>query len=184
MRRKTGLVCMVLGIALIIASAALLIHNIVEGRNAAEASENVLNQMELVSADGAMIDGYEYIGVLTIPALGLELPVMDRWDYTRLKLAPCLYYGSAETGDMVIAAHNYDGHFGRLSQLAIGDQVLFTDMDENTYAYQVGNMEVLPPDATEQMIESDWDLTLYTCTYGGKNRITVRCRLIDEAVGN
>ncbi len=34
------------------------------------------------------IDGYGYVGVLTIPALELELPVMSEWDAARLKIAP------------------------------------------------------------------------------------------------
>ena len=35
------------------------------------------------------IDGNEYIGYLTIPALGLELPVMAELDSARLETAPC-----------------------------------------------------------------------------------------------
>ena len=123
----------------------------------------------------AEIDGYGYIGYLSIPALGLELPVMSEWDYTRLKKSPCLYYGSVKTDNMVIAAHNYTQHFGRLSDLKTGDAVRFTDVDGTVYNYQVGDVETLPPTATEEMITSDWNLTLYTCTYGGKNRVTVRC---------
>ena len=39
------------------------------------------------------IQGYDYIAVLYIPVLELELPVMDQWDYTRLTVAPCRYTG-------------------------------------------------------------------------------------------
>ncbi len=126
------------------------------------------------------INGYGYIGYLSIPALGLELPVMSKWDYGRLKKSPCLYYGSVKTGNMVIAAHNYARHFGKLSKLRIGDTVRFTDMDGNVYVYAVGELEVLKPTATEEMIASDWELSLYTCTYGGKNRVTVRCERVTE----
>lgn len=37
------------------------------------------------------IDGYSYIGYLSIPILDLELPVMSEWDYPHLKVAPCRY---------------------------------------------------------------------------------------------
>ena len=79
---------------------------------------------------------------------------------------------------MVIAAHNYAGFFGRLSELKIGDTVLFTDMDGKVYAYRVGDMEILPPGATEDMIKSQWELSLYTCTYGGASRVTLRCERV------
>ena len=35
------------------------------------------------------IDGYDYIGYVEAPVLGLKLPVMAEWDYDRLKIAPC-----------------------------------------------------------------------------------------------
>ena len=35
------------------------------------------------------LDGRNYLGVLKIPALGLELPVMTDWSYPKLKIAPC-----------------------------------------------------------------------------------------------
>ena len=41
------------------------------------------------------IDGQWYIGVLEFPSIGLSLPVMSEWSYSRLKISPCRYYGSA-----------------------------------------------------------------------------------------
>ena len=41
------------------------------------------------------INGRDYIGVLSIPSLELELPVISQWDYAALKVAPCRYSGSA-----------------------------------------------------------------------------------------
>lgn len=36
----------------------------------------------------------EYLGVLTIPALGLELPVQTEWSKANLKVSPCRQCGS------------------------------------------------------------------------------------------
>ena len=121
------------------------------------------------------MDGYSYIGYLTFPTLGLELPVMDTWDMMRLKKAPCRYYGSAETQDLVIAAHNYRSSFGQCRNLQIGDEILFTDAAGIVHRYLVGDIEILEPTAVEQMIKSTWALSLYTCTYGGTQRLTIRC---------
>ena len=121
------------------------------------------------------VDGYGCIGVLAVPVLELELPILTDWSYTKLKKAPCHYYGSYLESDFVIAAHNYPGHFGRLSELQAGDSVIFTDVNGVAHAYEVVLLETLPPTATEEMITSGFDLSLYTCTPGGGNRVTVRC---------
>lgn len=63
------------------------------------------------------------IGILEIPALDLELPVISSWSYSSLRLAPCRYSGSAYKGDLVIAAHNYQSHFGGLRTLPEGSEV-------------------------------------------------------------
>lgn len=34
------------------------------------------------------VDGYDCIGVLSIPVLELELPVLTDWSYTKLKKRP------------------------------------------------------------------------------------------------
>ena len=121
------------------------------------------------------IDGVDYVGVLRIPALALELPVISQWCYPLLKIAPCRYSGSAYQNNLVLCAHNYASHFGNLKNLHIGDAVTFTDMDGNLFTYQVAELETLPPQATEEMENGDWDLTLFTCTVGGQSRVTVRC---------
>lgn len=122
------------------------------------------------------VDGCDYVGLLSIPTLGLELPVMSAWDYPSLRVAPCRYTGSAYTDDLVIAAHNYASHFGRLRELSPGDSLSFTDMDGNVFDYAVEELEILGPYAVGQMTQGDWDLTLFTCTLGGQQRVTLRCR--------
>ena len=121
------------------------------------------------------VDGYDYIGVLTIPALGLELPVMSTWGYARLRIAPCRYSGSAYESGFVIAAHNYSTHFGRLNGLAAGDSVTFTATDGSVFNYRVAEVLTLEPTAIEEMLDPAWDLSLFTCTLGGMTRVTVRC---------
>lgn len=122
-----------------------------------------------------MLDGYAYIGVLDIPALELRLPVMAEWDYTRLQLAPCRQFGSTATDDLVIAAHNYQTHFGRLRELSPGDTVTFTDMDGAEIVYRVEKTQTLNPDEVDAVQNSGYALVLYTCTVGGKTRVTVFC---------
>lgn len=59
--------------------------------------------------------------------------------------------------------------------LNIGDSVNFTDMDGNVHSYRVAALETLAPEDVDGMLSGDWNLTLFTCTLGGKSRVTVRC---------
>ncbi len=123
------------------------------------------------------IDGHTYIGFVSIPSINIELPVMYEWSYPNLKISPCRYKGSAFTDDLIIAAHNYTTHFGKIGNLHSGDEIVFTDTDWKKYKYEVNNIEQLPGTAVEDMefgSAEDWDLTLFTCTLGGQSRVTVR----------
>ena len=197
MRRKTGMICLILGVVCLVSAIVLLCYNTMESRHAMESSRDILTRMQSVqeqqpeaTADPyenqaaremtlKEIDGYEYIGYLSIPVLEQELPVMSEWDYDRLKIAPCRQYGSTKTDDLVIAAHNYASHFGRLSQLRAGDLLTFTDMDAAVVVYEVIAVDVLDPAAVEVVKNSDFDLVLYTCTYGGESRIAVFCNRME-----
>ena len=147
------------------------------GPGESEIPDYILNpDMEMPTMD---IDGNRYIGTLDIPALNLSLPVMSEWSYPKLKIAPCRYVGTAYQGNFVIAAHNYRTHFGSLGNLSAGDRVTFTDVDGNIFSYDVVEVQILNPAAIEEMVSDDWDLSLFTCTLGGKTRLTVRCDKIE-----
>jgi sortase A len=196
-KSKVGTALIILGIAAVLAAVGLLLWNINEDRKAEESVMDIMplleEQREQALAEAAAeyedstseemtvkeVDGYGYIGSLSLPTLKLELPVMETWDYTRLKIAPCRYSGSVKTDNLVIAAHNYTRHFGSLKTMNKGDKVYFTDMDDKVYTYEVTEIDTLAPTAIEEMTNSDYDLTLFTCTYGGKSRVTVRCTRIE-----
>lgn len=125
------------------------------------------------------VNGRAYIGVLSIPSLNLELPVLSQWSYPNLKEAPCRYSGSLYQNDLIICAHNYASHFGRLKTLQPGDTLLFTDMDDQVVSFQMVEQETLEPNDQEAMTTGDWDLTLFTCTPGGQTRVTVRFQRVD-----
>ena len=124
------------------------------------------------------LDGDRYVGLLEIPCLGLNLPVIDDWSYGALKCAPCRYTGSVYKNDMVIMAHNYRSHFGRLRSVGLGEVVTFTDLSGNVFNYEAVDIETLQATQIEEMTSGDWDLTLFTCTTSGQARVAVRFELI------
>lgn len=138
-----------------------------------EIPDYVLNpDMEMPTQE---IEGNDYIGVLEIPSLGLSLPVKSEWSYPRLKLAPCRYHGSAYTGSLTIAAHNYRTHFGPVRDVSAGTQVFFTDVKGRRFSYEVSAVETIETTAIEDAVSEAWDLTLITCTPGGQARVAVHC---------
>ena len=194
-------ICMVSGLLLIAAALCLFVYNKREAESAAQTAEQALQEISDVPhvleqpqeseihsiipdyiSDPTMemptveVDGNFYIGILEIHALELSLPVISEWNDTRLKQAPCRYKGSVYLDNLIIAGHNYKKHFGGLKNLQIGDTITFTDMDEHCFSYTVTALEELDGTAIEAMESGDWDLMLFTCTIGGKKRVTVRCK--------
>lgn len=123
-------------------------------------------------------DGSKYIGIVEIPCIGLRLPVYDHWDNNQLMQTPCLFYGSVENNHLVIGAHNYTNHLGEVRYEHEGETVYFYDIDGNRYKYVIDCSVNYYPSETEKLCESDYELTLFTCTYYGYLRVAIRCRRI------
>lgn len=157
------------------ASAALAVPVLQEQILMKETKEAIPEAVQKLEMTEVEVDGRFYIGVLEIPQLKLELPILSSWSEANAKIAPCRYSGTSMSNDLIICAHNYKSHFGRLPALAVGDMVTFTDVEGTCTAYLVSNLEVLDGTALDQMESGDWDLTLFTCTAGGKKRFAVRC---------
>lgn len=198
-RKVAGTVLVVLGVAMMVAAALLFAHNRLEDANAGAQASELLGQAHAAidagntsaadagaSPDGsedapstplptAEVGGYPCVGVLQIPDLDLELPVLDDWDYERLTVAPCRQSGSPQTDDLVIAGHNYASHFGTLKDLQVGARVMFVAMDGEVFSYTVVAVTTVDPYDVAQVKDSPYDLVLYTCTYGGASRVLVGC---------
>ena len=192
----------VLGTVLLIAALSLWGFNQWQDLRAGQASsqhlQELVAQVPTVEQPGLMLDipaleeemkpedvqmkevvvkGYTYIGYLSIPALKLELPVMSQWDYENLDIAPCRYYGTMKGEDLVLLAHNFPTHFGKISKLKEGAEIVFTDMDGTAFHYRVAKHETLPPEASVEMTQSGYALTHFTCTHASQSRVVVRCDL-------
>lgn len=199
MPKRADIIIIAVGAVLILSALLLLIYNRCEDVRAGQEAESLLASVEAAISVQEMatpnkaestealsppldpempvvtLDGYEYVGYVEIPTLGLKLPVMAEWDYTRLRIAPCRQFGSSRTDNLVIAAHNYDTHFGKLKELSKGDTVIFTDMEGIVSTYCIEKLETLSPDAVDTVLNSGYDLVLYTCTKGGRTRVIAFC---------
>lgn len=202
-RKQEGLLLITIGLLLIAAALFLVSYNLYDELRAEQAAGQVVNKLEastnqepLASDERTVIpdyvlspnmempvetiNGIDFIGVLRIPTLELELPVISEWNYPNLKTAPCRYSGSAYLNNLIICGHNYTSHFGRLKTLSEGDIATFTDIDGNVFIYKMVERETLNPTDIEGMESGNWDLTLFTCTVGGQSRVTIRFELEED----
>ena len=129
-----------------------------------------------IEMPGEKVNGHEYIGTLSIPSLGLKVPVQRNWSYENLSVSPCRYSGSAYADNLAIIAHTY--HFGKLSSLALDATVTFTDMENNVFRYVVREKNTISPNDANDIAHSGYDLTLVTCTISGTKRVAVYCERV------
>ena len=198
-KNRRGIFLMMLGIALMAgAGIVTYIHHAVENKAQIRSAEalaalearipnsdgtgrdavtNMLSTFSLTDDESMMVDGAEYTGILEIPVLGLSLPIQSEWSYPQLNASPCRYTGSVVDRNLIIAGHNYPAHFGYFYRLRGGDGVRFTDVLGNIYTYRVVNIQTLEGTDVAAMRAGNWDLTLFTCTLGGAERLAIRCRL-------
>lgn len=200
-KTSIGKFLMLLGALLLAAAIILTAYNLWDQSRAKKAAEESLGIIEQMTpempADSQFekplyelnpnmempvvtVDGVDYVGTVYIEQLSIKLPVISEWSYPNLKKAPCRYSGSVYKDSMVIAAHNYRGHFADLEEIQVGATIVFTDMEANEFLYRVVETEILQPSAVEEMISDECDLTLFTCTVSGRTRFTVRCERVEE----
>ena len=195
MRKRVAIILMAAGLILIAISASFLIYNNYENTRAEERAEELMGLIhgyvdenssdipadpfdtEMVVKE---IDGYGYVGYISVPVIDMELPVMSECDDERLKIAPCRDYGSTKTDNLIIAGHNYRIHFGYISNLTAGDIVMFTDMENTLSTYRVNSVEILLSTDFDKVKDRGDDLVLYTCNYSGTKRIVVRCSYVEN----
>lgn len=136
---------------------------------------------KVVSAVGE--DGI--LGVLSIPELNVELPVIGKWSYDLLKLSVCRYRGPDANGkgNLVLLGHNYKSgaHFGKLDRLKPGSELFLTDTNSQKLRYVVYEIKTIEPTAFSELEQyrGERGLTLVTCINSGTQRQIFRCEQID-----
>lgn len=132
-------------------------------------------------------DGVKYTteAILKIPKINIEYPVLSATSPDLLFVSINKYWGPEpnEVGNYCIVGHYYENGkmFGKLHKLKNGDKAELTDLSGNTITYQVYNKYVVEPTdtrCTSQLTDGRKELTLITCTNGGKQRLVVKLRQV------
>lgn len=131
------------------------------------------------------IDGYKVLGIIRIPKIDLEYPILNETNKISMKKSITKFWGPNlnTVGNLTLAGHNNkDGTmFGKVKKLNIGDIIEIEDLYKNTVKYEIFDMYVIDPNdvsCVESVDANTKEVTLITCTNGNKNRLITKAREI------
>ena len=190
---KTILVMLVIT-ALVLAT--FIIKKYIEGNKIESNIQSVLqeikkekqsdpNQIDVIKEIDEEIEGYKVVGIINIPKINIEYPILEKTNKESLKLSITKFWGEKinQKGNVVLAGHNNLNNkmFGKIDKLENGDIIELTDSQMVTVKYQVFDKYVIDPndiDCIFPIDENTREITLITCTNRDKNRLVVKAREI------
>ena len=145
-----------------------------------EQQVNVPEEQKLTANDGTV---YYTIGVINIPSINVNYPILSTYTDELLKIAPCKFHGPNpnEVGNLCIAGHNYKNSkfFSKVPTLELGDKIEITDLSGRMLTYTVYDKFIVNPDeleCTSQLTNGKKEITLITCTNDNKQRHIIKAR--------
>lgn len=163
-------------------------QEVVEAFSNIDFSENV---EELGSQVQLEYKGYDVIGIVKIPKINIEYPILEIGNIDPesakkpMKLSIIKYWGEKvnDYGNLSIAGHNNkDGTmFGKTKKLKIGDIVELTDLTGQTIQYSIYDIFVTDPNDVSILLPKEEiirEVTLITCTNGNKQRLILKAKEI------
>lgn len=140
-----------------------------------------LNLNENVQKFDVKFEGYDVIGLLKIPAIDLEYPIISETTDATMKISISRFWGGDVNGygNLSLAGHNnYNGTmFGKNNKLKLGDTVELTDLSGNLIKYEIKEIFKTDPNDTSVLkTENDSirEVTLITCSNGRKERLIIK----------
>ena len=190
---KTILVMLVIT-ALVLAT--FIIKKYIEGNKIENNIQSVLqeikkekqsdpNQIDVIKEIDEEIEGYKVVGIINIPKINIEYPILEKTNKESLKLSITKFWGEKinQKGNVVLAGHNNLNNkmFGKIDKLENGDIIELTDSQMVTVKYQVFDKYIIDPNDINCIFpieENTREVTLITCTNRDKNRLVVKAREI------
>lgn len=147
--------------------------------------DNFKNNQDVTNQIDQNIQGHKVVGIIKIPELNIEYPILENTNKETLNLSITKFWGNRinEIGNVTLAGHNnLNGTmFGKIKKMQVGDIIELTDIQNVTLKYQVFKVYVIDPNDITCILpeqENVREVTLITCTNGNKNRLIVKAREI------
>lgn len=142
-------------------------------------------QIDVIQEIDQKIGEYKVIGIINIPKIGIEYPILEKTNKESLDLSITKFWREKinQKGNVVLAGHNRLNNtmFGKIDKLENGDIIELTDSQMITVKYQVFDKYIIDPndiDCIFPVDENAREVTLITCTNRDKNRLVVKAREI------
>lgn len=143
------------------------------------------NQIDVIKEIDEEIEGYKVVGIINIPKINIEYPILEKTNKESLKLSITKFWGEKinQKGNVVLAGHNNLNNkmFGKINKLENGDIIELTDSQMVAVEYQVFDKYIIDPNDINCIFpveENTREVTLITCTNRDKNRLVVKAREI------
>lgn len=147
-----------------------------------EQQVNIEEEQKLTADDGTT---YYTIGIINIPSINVNYPILSTYTDELLRISPCKFHGPNpnEVGNLCIAGHNYKNSkfFSNVPKLELGDTIEITDLSGRMLTYTVYDKFIVNPDelaCTSQLTDGKKEITLITCTNDNKQRHIIKARVM------
>lgn len=182
MKNKISKILITMGLLIIIGSLMLTTYfNHVEN-SALSSFEEKIEKQEIITE----INPGDEIGIIEIESINLRNAIVESTDDKYLRYHVCHFENSAmagENGNFALAGHSstyYQNQvFNGLHKVNVGDTIKITTINDEflykiteTLVVESNSIEVLDQDITKK------EITLVTCTNGGKQRFIVKGEIL------
>lgn len=141
------------------------------------------DEIEAVQTIDAELKGYKIVGIINIPKIDVEYPILEKTTVESLNISITKFWGNEinEIGNVTLAGHNnFSGvMFGKIKKLTIGDIIELTDTQNVTLQYEVFETKIIDPNDISCILpieEGRREITLITCENGKANRFIVKAK--------
>lgn len=155
---------------------------------AKETISQIVNQSaeeDATSRIDMQMQGYKVVGIIKIPKIELEYPILEKTTIDSLNVSITKFWGNElnEIGNVALAGHNNlnGAMFGKTKKLEVGDIIEITDIQNITLKYQIFKKYITDPNdisCIKPEEEGTREITLITCTNGRSNRLIIKAREI------
>ena len=185
-------IILLIGAIVIIALIAMKQWKSMENEKENQEVIETFSNVEIQDSETVQLNGYDVIGIVTIPKIDIQYPILaietSNPEETKepMRYGIVKYWGGNvnDYGNLSIAGHNNSNGtmFGKTKNLEIGDIVELTDLTKTTMQYEIYDIFVTDPNDVSILATNDEtirEVTLITCTNGNRERLILKAKQIE-----
>lgn len=178
MKNKISKLLILMGLLIIIGSLILITYSKYVDNKALVSFEEKLENNEILTE----INPGDEIGIIEIESVNLKNVIVESTDNEYLRYHVCHFEESAmpgEYGNFALAGHSstyyYNQVFNEVHKVEVGDKIKITTVNDK-FVYTITETKVVESNEIEVLDQdmSKKEITLVTCTNGGKQRFIVK----------